>query len=293
MIPPSSSWIFILDFDGTITTKDTIGAIAQFALSIQASKGHDMRKAWDDITARYGYEYSGHIETYKPSKEERDTLDKEIAFHRSLRDIELRSFKRVSSSGLFKGIKKEQWEDFGGEAVRKGGVTVRTGLKEFVERVRDVKGKLAVISVNFSSAFIKGVLGASAGSESSGVEVLANQPDENGVLVGPETEDGSIRQVVATSDAKLSSMQQLSHMLCPSRSPKVVYIGDSGTDIECFMADAVIGVIMSENGKGSLMETLKQLGLKPIHIGEYQGKDSKPIYWARNFQEIVGSPLLS
>jgi 2-hydroxy-3-keto-5-methylthiopentenyl-1-phosphate phosphatase len=294
MTPPSSPpWTFILDFDGTITTKDTISTIAQFALSSQASRGHDMTKDWDAILGKYGEDYSSHVETYRPLKDERDTLEKEIAFYRSLRGIEIRSFERVSSSGLFNGIQKEDWEQFGREAVKSEEVTVRKGLKEFLERIRILKGRWGIVSVNFSSAFIRGVLEESARGESSGSEVLANQLDERGFLIGPKTQDGSFGQGLATSDAKLAAMERLSHSLSGSLSSKVVYIGDSGTDVECLMEHGVGGVIISEDGKGSLMQSMKRIGVKVIPIWEYEGDESTSIYWARDFKEIVHSPLLS
>ena len=44
------------------------------------------------------------METYRPTKEERRTLKEEIEYYRSLKEIETKSFERVSASGIFKGI---------------------------------------------------------------------------------------------------------------------------------------------------------------------------------------------
>jgi len=286
---------FILDFDGTITTKDTISTLAQFGISTCASKGENLSGAWEEIVAKYSEDFAKHIENYAPPKGKRDTLEKEILYYRSLRDVESRSFGRVSSSGLFRGIEKDEWEEFGREAVRRGEVIVRKGFKDFVKLVERSDEIWGVVSVNFSSHFIRGVLEASAGSNTSIVKVLANQPDEMGVLKGPEIEKGEVKSAIATSDSKLFSMKHLfrSWKLGHEKElSKVVYFGDSGTDIECLTEDGVIGIVISEDEKSSLMETLNRVGVHVCHISEYQeGEES--VYWARNFFEVVDSHLLS
>ena len=255
-----------------------------------------MMKAWDNIVTTYGFDYSSHIESYNPSEQRRDTLESEIAFQRSLRGIELKSFDRVSASGLFKGIEQEDWHQFGRQAVRKGEVVVREGFKELIERVQQLKGSWGIVSVSFSTEFIRGVLEESVGNRVPEFEVLANQPDVTGVLCGPKTRNGSCGKVMATSDAKLSSMTLLSQIMRSRRAPKVVYIGDSGTDIECLMEDGGVGILISEDGKNCMKECMKRLGMEAIHIRGhklYRERGSKSIYWARNFQEIVSSPLMS
>src|ERR1700710_1834713 len=97
------------------------------------------------------------------------------------------------------------------------------------------KGRWDIFSVNFSRAFIRGIL-VTIVSEVEDVEVLANEPDESGILRGPMSEDGELWEAMATSDAKLSAMKYLLHSLdAESRRRGAVYIGDSGTDIECLM----------------------------------------------------------
>jgi 2-hydroxy-3-keto-5-methylthiopentenyl-1-phosphate phosphatase len=198
---------FILDFDGTITTKDTITTLFNFALSTQASKGQNLTSVRDEILAKYSEDYSKHVKDYIPAKEERNTIVKEIRYCRSLKNVEIRSFERVSRSGLFQGITDNEWEDFGRNAVKKGDVVVRKGFGDFVEKVQSSGGTLGVVSVNFSGPFIRGVL-ACVGWKTSTVEVLANHLDENGIFVGLKLE-GKYRPVMATSDAKLASMKYL------------------------------------------------------------------------------------
>jgi 2-hydroxy-3-keto-5-methylthiopentenyl-1-phosphate phosphatase len=287
---------FILDFDGTITTKDTISTLAKCGLSKQAENGNDLSKAWDEVVEKYGEDYQNHNKSYKPSKEERDTVAKEISYYRSLKEVEARSFARVSSSGLFRAISIDNWENFGTEAIEKGGVIVREAFKEFLEIIKKQRNLVGVVSVNFSKHFIQGVLEASAGPQLSQMEVIANHPDENGVLLGPRSQSGGFESIIITSDAKLASMRSLLHSFRRGEKwrtlSRIFYIGDSGTDIECMMEDSVIGIVISEDGEGHLIQILKRLGVNLLHISQYQERKSKIVYWARDFREIVESPIL-
>lgn len=285
---------FILDFDGTITTKDTISTLLNFALLTHASKGKDFSAARDKVVAKYSEDYTKHVEDYTPVREERNTLAKEIQYYRSLKGVETRSFERVSNSGLFKGISESDWAEFGRDAVRKGEVIVREGFKDFIVKVNESSGVWGVVSVNFSSHFIRGVL-ASASSSPSAAEVLSNQPDENGVLNGPDIGDGHYGPVMATSDDKLSSKHDLLRSLRPLAGEdfsNVVFIGDSGTDTECLSEEGTLGIIMSDDGRSSVIESLERVGVKVKHVGDYLGEGTS-VFWARNFQEIVDSPVFT
>ncbi len=289
---------FILDFDGTITTKDTISTLAKIGIARQKIRGKDLTAAWDEIVALYIEDSSTHNASYGPKKENRKSLAQEIAYYRSLREVELESFERVSKSGLFRGISEDEWKRAAIDAIESGEVVMRAGLKEFMLDLRRRGGKCGVVSVNFSSHFIRGVLEAN-GLETFDMEILANLPDENGVLFGPRVQvDGEVRPVMATSDAKLSWMKYLlsswavgnyeRSMLSPGNS---VYIGDSGTDIECLAAPNLIGVIIAENGESSLMETLQRVELQSDHVQDYWEGNENRLYWANDFQDILNSPL--
>jgi len=281
---------FILDFDGTITQKDTISAVANFAIGCQKAGGKDFVDAWKDLSKTYIKDYSRFLDGYKPGEQDRKTLTEEVAYYRDLKSIELDSFKRVSKSGIFGGISSDQWRKGGRDAVQKGDVNIRKGFEHFIRRVGNSKATWGVVSVNFSSQFIRGVLEANLGVGAGGeVEVLANFPNEDGMLLGPE---GS--SVMATSDAKLAAMNELLQKWRSSERSfsRVVYIGDSGTDIECLTAEDLTGIVVSSDGKGTLMDTLKRIGSEPISISSQEAVESSSVYWARDFEEIVRSPIL-
>lgn len=236
-----------------------------------------MSGAWKAILAAYGQDYQGHLGAYRPSEGARDTAEKEIAFYRSLRTVEERSFERVGKSGIFAGISEQQWEELGKQAVRDGDVTLQEGFDQFIGSVKDSGARWGVVSVNFSRAFIRGVLASVVGREARDILILANQPDENGV----------IQEVIATSDAKLASAKDLIELLGYEGQGSMVYLGDSGTDIECLLRSDITGIILSEDGKGSLMETLNRIGIEVPHVGEYRQDEPQPVYWARNYLEVV------
>jgi 2-hydroxy-3-keto-5-methylthiopentenyl-1-phosphate phosphatase len=285
---------FILDFDGTITTEDTISTILEFAVSVQASKGEPAAAIRDRILSEYNEDYSKHVNNYSPTKDKRNTLAEEIDYYRSLHGVENRSFERVSKSKLFWGISNNEWQEFGRDAVKDGKVVIREGFGNFVKEVETSGGIWGVVSVNFSSQFIRGVL-ASAGVDTSMVGILANHPDENGILFGPET--GKCWSVMATSDAKLASMKDMVNSWTRKQGThfsQIVYIGDSGTDIECLTEERTNGIVMAENYNSSLMQTLTRVGVEVKHIDSYQDGQEAKVHWARDFQEIVrNSSLMS
>lgn len=291
--PEAPPVLFVLDFDGTITTKDTIATVSSCGLEVQKSRGRDLTEALQDLVAKYSEDYAKHAAAYKPTKEERSTLDDEIAFLRSTREVELQSFGRVSASQLFQGIADEEWRECGKAAVAAGEVKIRPGFKDFIAAIHRLGGTWGVVSVNFSKQFIRGVVLA-AGVDAENVEIYANWPDDAGALRGP---DGG--PPIATSDAKLDTTMNLleaweSDPKSRSRMSRFVYIGDSGTDIECLAAEGAIGIAMTDNGEGSLMGTLRRVGVDVVHINTYEDEmsGSRPVYFARNFEEIIESPLL-
>lgn len=285
---------FVLDFDGTITNKDTISVIARSAISFQAEKAKDVSATWDGIVRDYARDYEEFVRAYRPVREDRGTVGAEVAFYRALRGVEERSFARVGERGLFAGIREREWERLGEEAVRGGEVGIRRGFAAFVEELSRDGGWWGVVSVNFSRAFIRGVLRSVGLQATEEVTVLANQPDEDGILRGPVLQDGRAAELMTTSDAKLDAMKALLVSWGEPIPNGVVYIGDSGTDLECLLEDGVVGIIMSEDHNSSLIQSMKRTGVEVLHIDEYhqKEKDTKGVAWARDFSEIIRSPLV-
>ncbi|CAG8976689.1 hypothetical protein HYALB_00010815 [Hymenoscyphus albidus] len=292
--PPKRS--FILDFDGTITTKDTISTLFKIALETQSSKGKDKSQALQKIISEYSADFETHISSYTPKKEDQVTIQQEIDYQRSLRDVELRSFNRVSKSGIFAGLDEEEWCFRAGEAIEQGTVECRLGLRGFLSTIRGrralfddtvAKGRWGIVSVNFSANFIKGFLvGLLVDDMVEGIEILANEPrEEDGVLEGPMI--SGKKEVIATSDGKLKAMRELIQRWQEKGEEigQVFYFGDSGTDLEC-LTEADVGVILSDNQNGPLMDTMKRLKMEVSHIDDYKERDGNALYWAPDFKII-------
>ncbi|KAH8815246.1 hypothetical protein F5884DRAFT_665032 [Xylogone sp. PMI_703] len=308
----------VLDFDGTITTKDTITTLFTFALSRQKSKSKtDYTSVYNnDILAKYAQDYTSHIRTYTTPAPSRRTLEQEIAFQRSLGDVEVRSFARVSQSGIFRGIAPGEWEEAGREAVRAGRsrdhgedvVVIRPGFGDLVRKVEEDGGdgaRWGIVSVNFSEEFVRGVVSAALGdgeengSSSREVDILANCAEEDGCIRGPGISDSPDGRgsVVTTSGDKLAVMRKLldkweAQSGVSRDRMTVVYFGDSGTDIECLTENGVAGVVISD-GESKLLETMERIGIQVDHVKTYSSKDDakERVYWARDFTEFIESPL--
>ncbi|KAK0668112.1 HAD-like domain-containing protein [Cercophora samala] len=294
--------IIIFDFDGTITTADTINTLASLPTShhpAEATEGHE--KLWEEIVEGYVADHAAHTKTYTPGAEGRTTLGEELEYLESLRGPEGVSIGRVSRGNLFKGLKREDFRGFGrrvvgddddgeGEGGQEGGkVRLRKGFGEFVEGCREQGWEIGVVSVNWSRDFIQGVIGEQCGGVER-VRVVANgirYPE--GTIEGPE-ELG--REVMMTAGDKLRGMGLLSKE--GRERKKVVYFGDSTTDLAC-LVEADLGVVVADEEEGKLLVTLRRIGYGVPHVGEYtREKDGKKqgMVWARDFEEVIASGVV-
>ncbi|RDW63993.1 hypothetical protein BP5796_10495 [Coleophoma crateriformis] len=187
--------------------------------------------------------------------------------------------------------------------------------------------KCCVLSVNFSREFVRGVLESAVlghdpvlrreeavdedGAEIvDEVEIVANSVDaQTGMIYGPEANG----EVIATSEDKVRVMRDVvrgwREDLRKSRSEgekagpsggKCFYVGDSTTDLECLL-EADVGLVMADTEPGSsLIETLRRIGLGVEHVSTFHDghlpvrkEDRKTVWWARDFQEILDSGIIS
>ncbi|KAL9594400.1 MAG: hypothetical protein Q9179_005408 [Wetmoreana sp. 5 TL-2023] len=143
------------------------------------------------------------------------------------------------------------------------------------------------------------------------VDVRANE------IVGGETgelnryfeEEGRDGQGgIWTASDKRKAMQDMIGSLEPERR-LVVYVGDSTTDFECFLA-ADVGICVKDEDEATgeqkgLEQMLKTIGIRSRWIGDMGPDDmaarpgesdwpgTKTLWWTRDFNEICDSPLLS
>ncbi|KAJ4290129.1 hypothetical protein N0V88_006636 [Collariella sp. IMI 366227] len=217
-MPPKN--LLLLDFDGTITAHDTIASLITLCINppnwpadnspqkpspLSATRsGYQDRllMIWSDVLEFYNSEHRIHADSYTPAAADRTTLELELTWLESLREVE------AGSDGI---------------------VLLRKGFSGFLERMTGREDwDVAVVSVNWSSEFIRGVLEEGSGCAEKVEKVVANDiVFPPGEVKGPE-ELGKAPLVVASD--KLRAMKSLKEGLHEQR---VVYFGDSPTDLAC------------------------------------------------------------
>ena len=132
-------------------------------------------------------------------------------------------------------------------------------------------------------------------------EIQANE------IVGLDREggsDGTMEGQMRTSADKLRALRHLEAYNGPEapfprsdEASRVVYIGDSPTDLECLL-EADIGIVMRDEKMGSgqreLAKTLERLGIDVVSLRKLDASDGrrrdggqKTIFWARDFEDVV------
>ncbi|KAI1456010.1 HAD-like domain-containing protein [Annulohypoxylon moriforme] len=276
-----------LDFDGTITSQDTINHLVNFALGVRASEGQDLKQEWDQVVKSYVDDHGAHVSSYSPHPDSRNLPEHEIEFLRDLKTVEKRSLVRINSSALFRGIDPESFREAGKKLVEDGTVKLRDGFVKFVQARRKEGWRVWVLSVNWSSAFIQGACG-----ELEGVEVIANDVREDGSIAGPrvlnpqipgERGAGEQRNLTNSRD-KLDAMEAVLQAEGLSTKPSV-YFGDSTTDLECLLA-ADLGFVISDKEDSSLLKTLRRIGKEVPHIRNHDQNTGGKLAWTSNYEDI-------
>lgn len=271
----------IFDFDGTITVQDTIFQLAQGAISLKHKYQQDLlQPAWDAIVKSYGDDHKAFADAYTPCESERLSPEQELAYLSSLRDTENASLDRVDQSGLFSGLTAQHLFQMGKDQVSSGAVAIRQGFVEMVALARQKDWHVGVLSVNWSEAFIQGVL------HPIDVPVITNHISADGTIKGPHGFNDGVR--LTTSRDKANALNQLISKADRSSSP-TVYFGDSTTDMECLLAHH--GIVISADANSSLMKTLDRVGVTVPHV-DNSTQDTVNIVWARNFLEILQNQTL-
>ncbi|GAO16124.1 uncharacterized protein UV8b_02523 [Ustilaginoidea virens] len=271
----------VFDFDGTITAQDTISELAESAIGWQSRRaGQDARPAWDRAVRAYLDDYDAYMAAFQPSEPERTSIDQEKLLLAGLKSVEEASLTRVSQSGLFAGLQRHHLARMGSEAVSSGRIQVTRGFKALCDAAAAAGPGAAqptVLSVHWSAAFIGGALGQ------PGVCVIANEVSEDGHINGPSP--GASR--LTTSADKARALGRI--LDGPER---LVYFGDSATDLECLLWCRGI-VVAKQEERSPLLKTLARLGLAVPHVGQLRHHAGKRLFWARDFQEVLESDVLA
>ncbi|CAK7244120.1 MAG: hypothetical protein STHCBS139747_005655 [Sporothrix thermara] len=302
---------------------------------------------WTDIVDKYLADHRQHKAGYAPAEDARTTLEHELAFLGSLHDVDCRSIARLREAGLFAGLTPERLYEGGREAVQRGEaqgesagaghegnstgkkptVRLRPGFAAFLElTATQRKWPLSIVSVNWSDAWIRGVLGV---GDSLQVRVFANKVTPSGAIIpnfprqdAPAGHDHDHDDNVpfASCSDKVEALEAavVSAAAAAADQPQsdektaaLVYMGDSTTDLECLIragrnrdGGGGGGIVMA-NGDGpatsKLIQTLVRLGYAVPHVSEAERfqrprtedeGEAPRLAWARDFEEIMVSKIL-
>lgn len=271
-----STMRLVFDFDGTITQKDTIGELAQAAISLQRQRtGRELQPAWDHAVQAYFQDYASYKTNFKPPELERCSIEAETKFLAGLKDAEEASLSRVSGSGLFAGLQRDDLFQMGVEAVSFGRVLITEGFEELLNAASRKELKVHILSVNWSKAFIEGVL------HQHQLHVFANEVAENGEIHAPRGLDSRM----TTAPDKLRALRQIIHT-----DEQVLYFGDSTTDLECLLHSH--GVVIAKDTTSSLLNTLSRIAIQVPHIEHLHEHTDIKVFWARDFRDVLHSGFL-
>lgn len=272
--PTPPNMLLVFDFDGTVTQKDTIAVLASSAVELQRERhGAELAATWDQVVQAYADDYADFVAKYMPADDQRLSLRDELPYLAQLRGIEEASLERVGGSGLFAGMRPEDLFAMGIDAVRDESVRLRHGFADLMKLAVEKEWRTAVVSVNWSRAFIQGVV------HPFEPEVIANEVTFEGHIRGP----GVVGSPLTVSPQKFKAFQQL----ITRPLEKVVYFGDSATDLECLLLRS--GVILAAEESSALMKTLRRLN---IHAPRSRLRGKSSLCWAADFDEVIQSGVL-
>lgn len=295
----------ILDWDGTITAKDTMFAYGKVAdiRDVRLNREQNGSRMFEGFGKAWMDDYSTHEQAYSPKAHERTEIAQESAWLRSLSSVESSSTERVEKSQFFAGVTHSDVSIAAKELLRNGAVTLRSGWQDLFLRAQDgssprMISNISILSVNWSESFIRASLKAAAtasvpnSSLLPALDYLAIAANEISDLHEPGGSSGRLTDathaIIRTSFDKLENF--------PSRQEYLnIYVGDSATDFDCLLA-ADLGICIRDDPMSSsaktLAETMSRVGHVVQHIDimktwqQLDGSKSN-VFWAHDINEIV------
>lgn len=303
----------IFDFDGTITTEDTIASLVEAAMVFHVDRGSatssGMTSAWKRIEQSYAQDLINHQKTYVAPDGTPPETPAGIAMARlwpikrlespthimvdrfsgrQRRHVELASLARVKDEGLFRGVWPEYLLSAGLLDRLHSRVRIREGFESFFTQASQQDHNMHVLSINWSADYIKGVL-----DNCDMTSIIANKtnPEDGSISATGAFEEcvkrGLWPEVLTVANDKLMALRSLywrRKLLMPDKDLQFVYFGDSTTDVECFAE--VGGVVISNDEGSSLLSVLRQdLNYHVPHVSMWE--EGGFVCWARNFSELL------
>lgn len=231
---------FIIDFDDTITNGDTIGQLA----AIPYRKDPKLVPPFEYFRQVYAQAASQF-----QAREVKNFQDEE-RYQEAKRAVEMKSIGEMERHRIFRGVTVE---DIRAAA---GAVKLRPGVDRFLWRCKQKGVAVTILSVNWTSEWIRAVVDRAAGPNE--FKVVCNELEFcggvcSGRFVGREIRTGGdklawVRRYGYHQQGRygyhLPGQNGYHHNSYRGPRPTTVFIGDSRTDVLGMMASDV-GVIMA------------------------------------------------
>lgn len=215
----------IVDFDQTITVKDTIANIVYAAADSHEDR-EEFLNGWNHVVEWFSREYSQVIEEFfgqpAPSQNTGDVLRKSFEI---FEEVEMASIGRVISGKFLANTRREKLREVGRR------IEKQPGVEGVLANMQKSGVHIDIVSANWSQDMISGAMGGLYDT------LVANDLkfDADGISTGELS-----LQVVSASD-KLHHYRRLR-----AETGNNLYIGDSLCDV-LPMLDAEIGVLFGHS----------------------------------------------
>ncbi|KAB5581103.1 hypothetical protein GE09DRAFT_1256385 [Coniochaeta sp. 2T2.1] len=298
--PALGYYHFFIDFDGTITEKDTIDLLGKRAIGRpernQGEAWENHTKWYYEQTERYDREHpvdlkSGQRHPRPPLTGNQDLMlrDKVIEHINGRERLEREGLDIVNGLKFFDGLTEDQLYEEARKLTLNRTIVVRKDFSRFIKALRVQKAGFTILSVNWSDMWIKGCLSP----HYLQLDVISNRIEDGKVKgPGPKSLIGEHSdQPLLTGAHKLIAMESARQkLLQKEKAMRVVYIGDSKTDLQCMLASD-LAVIMVDNdphtNPNTLVKLVTLLGHQVRHVGDPRRPTDEKFVWARNFAEIM------
>ena len=307
-----------LDWDGTITKKNTVPLLATIAPKQPDCPDYQ----W--FLSEYLRDYEDHATSYRPEKAARTLLKEEYAWLDSLEAVERSSIKRIEKRGLFKDVRWTNndisvFEEHAKGVVQKHEVTIRKGVGDLIES-GIANGACDIVSVNWSAHWMRCVLREALEQkyELKGLTVIANEiagdgsgmlsrlkSTENGgyevfwdkSISTTDTDNLDLSHGIWTSGHKAMIMQAIMNQKDNRQDWVSVYVGDSNTDLQCLM-QADVGICIRDEEltpeQQGLSSTLERLRIPYFGLEQFRTEclaaantiREKNLWYARDMAQI-------
>jgi phosphoserine phosphatase len=261
----------ILDFDETLTRKDTLALLAAAAYRLRPAHLPPL-PPWRVFVDAYVRDYNQHAATYPRKKEARKSIQEEFEFLDSLLPVERASIHRIEAAGLFTGLRLDDIE-----AAAAKDVELRPGVADLCKAALRGGVKVQVLSVNWSQAWIRGALKEEV---KEGLPVFANEleTDKEGVTTG------RILRVMGNDEGVWTALHK-ERWVSENTAGGRVYVGDSTTDLRCLLA-ADVGVVVGDK----LDAVCERIGVRLVKgLQEVDGNRGGPktLYKVQELEEVT------